>query len=196
MESFHRPGRYRAALLGSNILRSAAAAASYPAGAAPGAVDSSSPAFELHVKKDDISAVARKIDGESTVLEGSGARPSWTDVEHAYKILREKLVREGAIVPALDGTAMRFARNQVFASPSAAALSRYATACRLPGSVWSRGAWPGHQNSVCPTNPVRRAAPGEGAYLVNPACRISRRAVLAGWAGTTSGMAGWRPVAG
>ena len=46
---------------------------------------------------------------------------AWTGVEHAYKALHEKLVREGAIVPAPDGRTMRFARDQVFASPSAAA---------------------------------------------------------------------------
>jgi hypothetical protein len=45
----------------------------------------------------------------------------WTGVGHAYKALREKLVREGAIVPGQDDTTMRFARNQVFAGPSAAA---------------------------------------------------------------------------
>ncbi len=49
------------------------------------------------------------------------SRAAWTGVEHAYKVLREKLVREGAIVPGHDGITMRFARDQVFASPSAAA---------------------------------------------------------------------------
>jgi Domain of unknown function (DUF4357) len=46
---------------------------------------------------------------------------AWTDAEHAYKVLREKLVREAAIGPRHDGRTMRFARDQVFASPSAAA---------------------------------------------------------------------------
>jgi hypothetical protein len=46
---------------------------------------------------------------------------AWTGVEHAYKVLREKLVREGVIIPAREGRAMRFGRDQVFASPSAAA---------------------------------------------------------------------------
>ncbi len=65
--------------------------------------------------------MAREIDGEFTVLEGSGARVARTGVEHADKVLREKLVREGAIVPGHDGRAMRFTGDQVFASPSAAA---------------------------------------------------------------------------
>jgi len=147
MEYFIAQAAIMLPVLGINILRSAAAAASYPTGAAPGTVDSSSPAFELHVKKDGISAVAREVDGEFTVLEGSGARASWTGVEHAYKILREKLVRDGAIVPALEGTAMRFARNQVFASPSAAAaviVGRTANGrsdWKIPDSGVSFGDW-------------------------------------------------------
>ena len=88
---------------------------------APASAAVSSPVFELHLKRDGISATAREIDGEFTVLEGSGARMAWTGMEHTYKVLREKLVREGAIVPSPDGRTMRFARNQVFASPSAAA---------------------------------------------------------------------------
>ena len=103
-------------VLGVNILRSTAAAAVVPASAAV-----SSPVFELYLKRDGISAAAREIDGEFTVLEGSGARMAWIGVEHTYKVLREKLVREGAIVPSTDGRTMRFVRNQVFASPSAAA---------------------------------------------------------------------------
>ena len=103
-------------VLGVNILRSTAAAAAAPASAAV-----SSPVFELHLKRDGISATAREIDGEFTVLEGSDARTAWTGVEHTYKVLREKLVRDGAIVPSADGRTMRFARNQVFGSPSAAA---------------------------------------------------------------------------
>jgi hypothetical protein len=132
-------------VLGVNILRSAAAV-SYAAGAVPDAAAFSSPVFELHVKKDGISAAAREIDGEFTVLEGSGARMAWTGVEHAYRVLREKLVREGAIVPGPDGT-MRFARNQVFASPSAAAavvVGRTANGrndWKIQGSGISFGDW-------------------------------------------------------
>ncbi len=84
----------------------------------------STPVFDLHLKKDVISATAGEIDGEFTVLEDSGASMAWTGVEHAYKVLREKLIREGVIVPGNDGRTMRFTRDRVFASPSAAGRHR------------------------------------------------------------------------
>ena len=99
------------------------------------------------MKRDEITATAREIDGEFTVLEGSGARVAWAGVEHAYKVLHEKLVREGAIVPSADGRTMRFARNQVFASPSAAAavvVGRPANGrqgWKIQGSGVSYGDW-------------------------------------------------------
>ena len=133
-------------VLGVNILRSTAAAVSHAevAAASPAV---SSPVFELHLKRDEISATAREIDGEFTVLEGSGARMAWIGVEHAYKVLHEKLVREGAIIPSSGGRTMRFARNQVFASPSAAAavvVGRTANGrqdWKIQGSGVSYGDW-------------------------------------------------------
>ena len=121
MEYFIAQAKIILPVLGVNILRSTATAVSHAAGTGPAPAPASSPVFELHLKKESITAAAREIDGEFTVLEGSGARMTWTGVEHAYKVLRDKLVREGAIVAAHDGSAMRFARDQVFASPSAAA---------------------------------------------------------------------------
>ena len=86
------------------------------------AVPASSAGFELHLKRDGISD--RPGDRrEFTMLEGSSARMAWTSVEHAYKVLHEKLLREGAIVPSTDARMMRLARDQVFASPSAAAAA-------------------------------------------------------------------------
>lgn len=120
MEYFIAQAKIILPVLGVNILRSTAAAVHHAADTEPASAGVSSPVFELHVKRDGISATAREVHGEFTVLEGSGTRAAWT-VEHAYKVLREKLVREGAIVPGHDGRAMRFARDQVFASPSAAA---------------------------------------------------------------------------
>lgn len=73
------------------------------------------------MKKDGITARAREIDGEFTVLEGSCARASWTGSQHTYKTLHNKLAGDGALVPEPGGAAVRFARDQVFASPSAAA---------------------------------------------------------------------------
>jgi len=120
MEYFIDQAKIILPVLGVNILRSTAAAVSR--GEAPTASEPiPSPVFELRVKRDGIQATAREIDGEFTVLKGSDARMAWTSVEHAYKVLREKLVQEGVIVPAHEGGTMRFARNQVFASPSAAA---------------------------------------------------------------------------
>jgi Domain of unknown function (DUF4357) len=55
------------------------------------------------------------------VLEGSTARSPRAGVQPAYQALRDKLIQEAAPVPGHDGRTMRFARDQVFASPSAAA---------------------------------------------------------------------------
>lgn len=81
-----------------------------------------SPLFEMTLKKTGITASAQEVDGEFTVLEGSSARLKWTGGEgHSYTSLRTKLEQDGTLVPTSDGSAMRFTRNHVFASPSAAA---------------------------------------------------------------------------
>jgi Domain of unknown function (DUF4357) len=147
MEYFIAQAKIILPVLGVNILRSAASPVSHAGETAAASAPASSPLFELHVKRDGITATAREIDGEFTVLEGSGARAAWTGVEHAYKVLREKLAREGAIVPGHDGRAMRFARDQVFASPSAAAavvVGRTANGrsdWKIQGSGVSFGDW-------------------------------------------------------
>jgi hypothetical protein len=72
---------------------------------------------------------------------------AWIGVEHAYRALHEKLVKEGAIVSSTDGRTMRFFRNQVFASPSAAAavvVGRTANGrhdWKIKGSGVSYGDW-------------------------------------------------------
>ena len=121
MEYFISQAKIVLPVLGVNILRSAATAGNGGAGAASGLSPASSPVFVLHVKKDGITARAREIDGEFTVLEGSCARASWTGSQHTYKALHNKLAGDGALVPEPGGAAVRFARDQVFASPSAAA---------------------------------------------------------------------------
>jgi hypothetical protein len=63
----------------------------------------------------------REIDGEFTALEGSHARQSWVSTPHANKALHESLVRDGVLVPDSPSGLLRFARDYVFASPSAAA---------------------------------------------------------------------------
>ena len=80
-----------------------------------------SPLFEMSLKRYGIVATAQEVDGEFTVLEGSLARASWIGVEEdGYRRLREKLVKDGTLIPSADGTLAVFSRNQVFASPSAA----------------------------------------------------------------------------
>ena len=120
MEYFIAHAKIVLPVLGVNILRSAATADAGPGGVS-GPAAASSPVFVLHVKKDGITARAREIDGEFTVLEGSCARASWTGSQHTYKALHQKLAGDGALVQEIGGAAMRFARDQVFASPSAAA---------------------------------------------------------------------------
>ena len=68
-----------------------------PSGAAEATsvpVPPSSPVFELHLKKEGIVATAKEIDGEFTVLEGSGARGSWTGVEHLTRCCIRGLSRK------------------------------------------------------------------------------------------------------
>ena len=84
-------------------------------------------AAEFRLKLSNTGATARavEVDGEFTVRVGSPARGSWvgTATVVGYRALREDLEREGAITvrdaAAKDGAV--FARDQVFASPSAAA---------------------------------------------------------------------------
>ncbi|MDO3175902.1 GIY-YIG nuclease family protein [Mycobacteroides abscessus] len=123
MEYFIAQAKILLPVLGVNLLRSAATATEITAVPASdaAAATTDSPLFELHLKKEGIIARAREIDGEFTVLAGSGARAAWMAASHhGYKALREQLIQEGALVPAND-SAVQFAHDQVFASPSAAA---------------------------------------------------------------------------
>ena len=85
-------------VLGINLLRAPSVP---PAGAASGQSAVASPTFTLHLKKAGITATAREIDGEFTVLQGSHARQSWVSTPHAYKALHEALVRDRVLVPIL-----------------------------------------------------------------------------------------------
>lgn len=121
MEYFIEQAKIVLPVLGVNIFRSPRPAV-VPSTAKPTAARTDSPVFEMSLKKFGIAARAQEFDGEFTVLEGSDARLKWTGVVgHSYKGLREKLEQDGTLVPQADGTSMRFTRNQVFASPSAAA---------------------------------------------------------------------------
>ena len=118
MEYFVAQARIILPVLGVNLLRSPGAAAP-----SPGQTTSpSSPEFAMSLKKEGITARAREIDGEFTVMSGSLARLSWTGVPgHGYRVLREKLERDGTLARSATGSTMMFSRDHVFASPSAAA---------------------------------------------------------------------------
>ncbi|MGY2082335.1 GIY-YIG nuclease family protein [Blastococcus sp. SYSU DS0539] len=121
MEYFIEQAKIVLPVLGVNIFRSPKTTLPVPS-AGPTTTRAGSPMFQMSVKKSGITATAQEVDGEFTVLEGSGARLKWTGVAgHSYAGLRAKLEQDGTLVPASDGAAMRFTRNHVFASPSAAA---------------------------------------------------------------------------
>ncbi len=71
-------------------------------------------------------ATAREVNGEFVVKKGSTARvggvASWT----SYRTLRDKLVKEGKLVPNEGGGLYVFAEDVSFASPSAAAAVVFA----------------------------------------------------------------------
>lgn len=110
-------------VLGVNLLRVSITPVAVQEGSGMAATLSvQSPIFELTLKKSGIEATAQEIDGEFTVFAGSTARPYWQGVEgHGYKRLREKLEEDGTLASSDDESLRRFTRNQVFASPSAAA---------------------------------------------------------------------------
>ena len=122
MEYFIEQARIVLPVLGVNIFRSPLAAPPLPAKSSAEYDTTVSPVFELQLKKHGILATAQEIDGEFTVQADSTARPKWAGAgAHNYRSLREKLERDGTLIPSLDGATMRFTHSQVFASPSAAA---------------------------------------------------------------------------
>lgn len=123
MEYFISQAKIVLPILGVNIFRTAnteIVPSRDVSGVRPNIV--ASPLFELRLKAEALVAKAQEIDGEFTVLEGSQARSIWTGAESGYQRLHEKLQRDGTLERLSDGAPLlRFARNQVFASPSAAA---------------------------------------------------------------------------
>ena len=80
--------------------------------------ESGSPTFELSGV--GASALAREIDGEFVVLQGSTARvegvPSWT----AGKATRDRLVEQGVLAVSCNPEFFEFVRDHAFGSPSIA----------------------------------------------------------------------------
>lgn len=78
--------------------------------------------FEMTLKRLGLTATAREVDGELTVLEGSRARSEWAGVDHhSYVGLRATLQQDGTLVLSPYGALLYFTRNYVFNSPSDAA---------------------------------------------------------------------------
>ena len=81
---------------------------------------SEAPIFELRLKRSDLRATARFIDGEFVVQAGSDARIEWIGSgQLSYAQLYEELVRSGVLVE--QGSKRVFRENYAFASTSAAA---------------------------------------------------------------------------
>lgn len=121
MEYFIDQAKIVLPVLGVNLFRSVAVAPALIEMSEPNE-RTSSPVFELTLKKSNVVATAQEIDGEFTVMEGSTARAEWIEIAgHSYTGLRTKLEEDGTLAPTADGAGMRFTRNHVFASPSAAA---------------------------------------------------------------------------
>lgn len=121
MESFIEQARIVLPVLGVNIFRSPIPTPPQQTATSSQPVSTSSPVFELRIKKENIVASAQEVDGEFTVFAGSTARLKWVGAAgHSYRDLREKLERDGTLALAPDGSTMQFTHNQVFASPSAA----------------------------------------------------------------------------
>jgi hypothetical protein len=137
-------------VLGVNLFRSATSSQTAPSehgSSLIATITRLSPSFELTLKKSGIAATAQEIDGEFTVFAGSTARRDWQGVDDGYKRLREKLEGDGTLALSVDGKCRTFTRNQVFASPSAAAAvvtGRSANGrveWKVQGSSLSYGSW-------------------------------------------------------
>ncbi len=120
MEYFIAQAQIILPVLSVNIFRVTTRTSTSVVAAAAGPTPAISPVFILQLMREGITARAVEIDGEFTVLKDSQARAKWTGTEHSYKSLHAWLIAEGVLVPALPGGPLRFARDFVFSSPSAA----------------------------------------------------------------------------
>lgn len=124
MEYFIEQAKIVLPVLGVNLFRSTKVA---PPPVAPRAVvdvaigPTVSPVFELKLRKDGIVAEGQEVDGEFVVRSGSLARRKWTSAGHNYEKLHRQAIADGVLIPDAVTGLLRFSRDQVFASPSAAA---------------------------------------------------------------------------
>jgi Domain of unknown function (DUF4357) len=120
MEYFIAQAQIILPVLSVNIFRVATHTSTGVVATAAGPAPVVSPVFILQLVREGITARAVEIDSEFTVLKDSLTRAKWTGGDHSYMNLHALLVEEGVLVPALPGRSLRFARDFVFSSPSAA----------------------------------------------------------------------------
>ncbi|WP_197319905.1 GIY-YIG nuclease family protein [Saccharomonospora sp. NB11] len=150
MEFFIEQAKIVLPVLGVNLLRSTRELPTAPGSPPESTSAATSPQLELTDNKGS-RATAQEVDGEFTVREGSLARPAWTGSPHNYRKLRQRLEDDGTLVPCSEGRAMRFSRDHVFASPSAAAavvLGRPASGRKSWRVVGSRTTYAEWQESL------------------------------------------------
>jgi hypothetical protein len=82
-------------------------------------VSGDSPLYEIKSQKQNLTASAREVDGDFTVLAGSQARLGWTGQFHGYQALKQQLIDTGSLTPA-EGGVLQFSEDVSFSSPSAA----------------------------------------------------------------------------
>lgn len=114
MATFHDEIRMILPVLGFDFLRAGRTASPVVQKAEAGFT------FKLKLHKYGIEAKAREIDGEFVVLKGALARGSWNGVAGGYQALFKQLCADEVLVPSHNGLC-RFAEDQSFPSPSAAA---------------------------------------------------------------------------
>ena len=83
-----------------------------------------SPIFNLKATKIGLQATAQEVDNEFIVIAGSQARGAWAGSSHGYKVLRQKLIDEGKLIPDQSNPSfLMFVENTPFSSPSAASAT-------------------------------------------------------------------------
>ena len=121
MEYFIAEAQIMLPVLGVNILRSAAAAADGAAPGTPAPAQSSSPLFTLLLKKGGIAAGPGKLTAFPRCSKAQARGPPGPVPSMRTRHCTKGLCKNGVLVPEPGGAATRFARDQVLASPSAAA---------------------------------------------------------------------------
>lgn len=118
MEYFIAQALIALPVLGVNVLRVTTIAASNVVPASQERVAVSAPRFTMEQPREGLTAYAIEVDGEFTIRSGSHARRKQVG-GGSYVALRERLEKDGTIDTTTDPAL--FTKNQVFASPSAAA---------------------------------------------------------------------------